>query len=81
MIPQRSWLKKSTPFFSEGPAILFAGAGTSAKANLPVWSGYLNLLADNAEKYEPATAQLMRARISSVPSHEPLVMQMRPGKG
>jgi hypothetical protein len=57
--------RKIYSIFSEGPAILFAGAGTSAKANLPVWSSYLNLLADDAEKYEPATAHLMRSRIAS----------------
>jgi hypothetical protein len=61
--------RKIYSIFSEGPAILFAGAGTSAKANLPVWSSYLNLLADDAEKYEPATAQLMRSSIAMHKQH------------
>jgi SIR2-like domain len=50
---------------SEAPMVLFAGAGVSARANLPVWSEYLGKLADSAGKYESETADLMRKRISS----------------
>jgi hypothetical protein len=34
-------------------AVLFAGAGCSAKVGIPVWSNYLESLAVTAERYEP----------------------------
>jgi hypothetical protein len=50
---------------NDGPCCLFAGSGVSARAGMPVWAGYLNLLADGADAYEPLIADLMRKRIKS----------------
>jgi hypothetical protein len=50
---------------NDGPCCLFAGAGVSARAGLPVWDRYLGLLADEADAYEPMIAGLMRKRITS----------------
>lgn len=42
---------------------LFAGAGTSARAGMKTWYGYLDYLADVTAKYEDLTAQLIRKRV------------------
>lgn len=47
----------------EEPCILFAGAGVSARAGLPVWHSYLNYLADVVELHEPMIAGMIRKRI------------------
>lgn len=46
------------------PVMLFAGAGVSVHAGLPDWKAYLAHLTEVAEKYEPATANLMRIRVN-----------------
>ena len=51
--------------FNDGPCSLFAGAGVSARAGLPVWTQYLDLLADKTRAYEPLTAELVHKRIQS----------------
>lgn len=48
-----------------GDALLFAGAGCSALIRIPVWGEYLKSLADEAERFEPETAALMRKRITT----------------
>lgn len=53
------------PLFKAGEIALFAGAGVSARANLPVWHGYLETLATIAGKYEPLAADYMRKRIKA----------------
>lgn len=47
------------------PRSLFAGAGVSRRANLPVWAEYLEILASVAEKYEPMIAGMIRKRAKS----------------
>ncbi len=47
-----------------GSTTLFAGAGVSARAGLPVWSSYLELLAQVVEPKEHLIAELIRKRIS-----------------
>jgi hypothetical protein len=44
---------------------LFAGAGVSARAGLPVWHGYLQHLAKIADAYEPLVGRLIRKRVDS----------------
>jgi hypothetical protein len=44
------------------PRTLFAGAGVSKRANLPIWEEYLEILAKVAENYEPMLAGMMRKR-------------------
>jgi hypothetical protein len=51
--------------FHEQKPALFAGAGVSSRANVPVWGEYLLKLAHVAEEFEPLTAQLMRKRIEA----------------
>lgn len=43
--------------------ILFAGAGVSARAGIPVWGGYLTGLAEAIRPYDPGTRDLMLKRI------------------
>jgi hypothetical protein len=54
-----------TARLSEDRCFLFAGAGTSARAGLPTWAGYLEWLADIACAYEPLIGELMKKRISN----------------
>lgn len=50
-------------FFSESPCpVLFAGAGVSARAGVPVWTTYLNGLAENTRADDPlSAAQILEA--------------------
>lgn len=50
---------------SKPGCILFAGAGVGKRAGLPDWPQYLEHLASVAERYEPPTAGLMRARVKA----------------
>lgn len=51
--------------FNKDRLVLFAGAGVSARAGLPIWHTYLKHLAKVADKYEPLVGQLIRKRIDS----------------
>src|SRR5579859_3900159 len=44
--------------------LLFAGAGISARAGLPIWSDYLTQLAEFTRPYDPLIANLMREMIA-----------------
>ena len=51
-------------FLEEAPnAVLFAGAGVSARAGLPTWKGYLEQLAELARIYDPMTRHHMLERV------------------
>ena len=51
-------------FLEEAPsAVLFAGAGVSARAGLPTWKGYLEQLAELARVHDPMTRHHMLERI------------------
>ncbi|HZT31006.1 MAG TPA: SIR2 family protein [Bryobacteraceae bacterium] len=52
-------------FVGTGEAVLFAGAGCSARLNIPIWTEYLSGLAIEAEKHEPEVGSLMRKRIQA----------------
>lgn len=56
---------KLIDFFSKDAACLFAGAGVGVKAGMPTWYGFINMLIDQARKYEPETASLMTKRLES----------------
>jgi hypothetical protein len=57
--------KKLRELFDSERLGLFAGAGVSARAGLPVWHKYLEYLASVADNYEPLVASLIRKRIES----------------
>jgi hypothetical protein len=54
-----------TEIFEKDRIVLFAGAGVSARAGLPVWHTYLRHLAKVAEHYEPLVAKLIQKRIEN----------------
>ncbi|MCF8121981.1 MAG: SIR2 family protein [Desulfarculaceae bacterium] len=50
-------------FFDRDNPCLFAGAGLSARANLPTWGDFLDELASLAGRYDGDTSLIMRKRI------------------
>ena len=62
--------KRSLPqtlldFLGQPNSVCFAGAGVGVRAGLPDWTGYMEHLVTTAEKHEPETAAVMRARIAA----------------
>ena len=49
---------------SESP-VLFAGAGVSTRAGLPNWRNYLEYLAQEIDRFDKPTSNIMRSRIAS----------------
>ncbi len=49
-------------FFVDGRKVLFAGAGVSSRAGLPVWGDLVTRLAAKVADFEPQSAELMRVR-------------------
>lgn len=56
--------KTLAALLQQEPTVLFAGAGVSARAKLPVWSSYLEYLAQVIEPKERLIADLIRKRIN-----------------
>lgn len=49
-------------FFGDGRKVLFASAGVSSRAGLPVWGDLVTRLAAKVADSEPRSAELMRVR-------------------